>query len=56
MSSIASMLATLRSPMPITFARGTITVAPSSSRERVTTSQSRPAICFTSTPVMRQIP
>ena len=42
--------------MPITFARGTITVAPSSSRDMVTTSQELPAIIFVSTPVMRQIP
>ena len=53
---MASTFATLRRPIPITFSRGTITVAPSSSRESVTTSQSRPAICFTSTPVMRQMP
>ena len=49
---MTSTLATLRSPISITFDRGTITVAPSSSRERVTISQSRPAICFTSTPAI----
>ncbi len=54
--SIAATSATLRRPMPITLARGTITVAPSSSRESVTTSQFWPAICLVDTPVIRQMP
>src|SRR6185437_8674455 len=39
-----------------TLALGTITVAPSSTRERVTTSQFWPAMFFVDTPVMRQMP
>src|SRR5437899_156992 len=54
--SMAATSATLRSPMPITLPLGTITVAPSSSRDSVTTSQFCPAICLVSTPVIRQIP
>ena len=54
--SIAATSATLRRPMPITLALGTMTVAPSSSRERVTTSQFWPAMFFTETPVILQMP
>ena len=54
--SMAATSATFRRPMPITLALGTITVAPSSSRESVTTSQLCPAITLVETPVIRQMP